>query len=113
MALMNNQKKTCYVGGLADEVDEAVIRAAFIPFGDISEVGQKLTFPVTDFYSNLISKKQQVNFLFNHFMSQVQMPMDYQTEKHRGFAFVTILNEQTYNNVTSSDHILDDSKLET
>ena len=38
MALMNNQKKTCYVGGLADEVDEAVIRAAFIAFGDISEV---------------------------------------------------------------------------
>lgn len=52
---MNNQKKTCYVGGLADEVDEQVIRAAFIAFGDISEV---------------------------------QMPMDYQTEKHRGFAFV-------------------------
>ena len=40
MALMNNQKKTCYVGGLADEVDESVIRAAFIPFGDISEVSQ-------------------------------------------------------------------------
>ena len=40
MALMNNQKKTCYVGGLADEVDESVIRAAFIPFGDISEVNQ-------------------------------------------------------------------------
>ena len=38
MALMNNQKKTCYVGGLADEVDEQVIRAAFIAFGDISEV---------------------------------------------------------------------------
>ena len=38
MALMNNQKKTCYVGGLADEVDESVIRAAFIAFGDISEV---------------------------------------------------------------------------
>ncbi len=36
-------------------MDEGVIRAAFIPFGDISEV---------------------------------QVPIDYQTEKHRGFAFV-------------------------
>ena len=36
-------------------MDEGVIRAAFIPFGDISEV---------------------------------QLPIDYQTEKHRGFAFV-------------------------
>lgn len=42
-------------GGLAEEVDEGVIRAAFIPFGEISEV---------------------------------QLPIDYQTEKHRGFAFV-------------------------
>lgn len=52
---MTTQKKTIYVGGLAEEVDEGVIRAAFIPFGDISEV---------------------------------QVPIDYQTEKHRGFAFV-------------------------
>ena len=36
-------------------MDEKVIRAAFIPFGDITEV---------------------------------QIPIDYQTEKHRGFAFV-------------------------
>ncbi len=42
-------------GGLAEEVDESVIRAAFVPFGDLTEV---------------------------------QMPLDYQTEKHRGFAFV-------------------------
>ena len=45
----------CWLGGLSEEVDEGVIRAAFIPFGDISEV---------------------------------QLPIDYQTEKHRGFAFV-------------------------
>ena len=49
MALMNNQKKTCYVGGLADEVDEAVIRAAFIPFGDISEVLDKIEFSFRGF----------------------------------------------------------------
>lgn len=40
---------------MADEVDEAVIRSAFIPFGDLTEV---------------------------------QIPLDYETEKHRGFAFV-------------------------
>ena len=36
-------------------MDEAVIRAAFVPFGDLTEV---------------------------------QIPLDYETEKHRGFAFV-------------------------
>lgn len=43
------------IGGLTEEVDEKVLRAAFIPFGEISEV---------------------------------QLPVDYQTEKHRGFAFI-------------------------
>ena len=44
-----------YVGGLAEEVDQKVLQAAFIPFGDIVEVN---------------------------------MPIDYETEKHRGFAFI-------------------------
>lgn len=55
MATTNSKKKTVYVGGLTEDVDEKVLRAAFIPFGDISEV---------------------------------QIPIDYQTEKHRGFAFI-------------------------
>ena len=52
---MNSGKKTVYVGGLADEVTEAVVRAAFIPFGELSDV---------------------------------QIPLDYESQKHRGFAFV-------------------------
>ena len=40
---------------MTEEVDEKVLRAAFIPFGEICEV---------------------------------QLPIDYQTEKHRGFAFI-------------------------
>ena len=48
-------KKVIYVGGLADEVDQKVLQAAFIPFGDVVEVN---------------------------------MPMDFETEKHRGFAFI-------------------------
>ena len=49
-------KSNCnFLGGLAEEVTEKVLRAAFIPFGDISEV---------------------------------QIPIDYSTEKHRGFAFI-------------------------
>merc|ERR1711963_911603 len=55
MATTNSKKKTVYAGGLAEEVNEKVLRAAFIPFGDISEV---------------------------------QIPQDYETEKHRGFAFI-------------------------
>lgn len=42
-------------GGLAEEVDEKVLHAAFIPFGEIVDV---------------------------------QIPLDYESEKHRGFAFI-------------------------
>lgn len=48
-------KRTVYVGGLADEVSEKLVNDAFIPFGDIVEI---------------------------------QMPVDYESQKHRGFAFV-------------------------
>ncbi|CDJ44666.1 peptidyl-prolyl cis-trans isomerase E, putative [Eimeria tenella] len=30
-------KRTLYIGGLAEEVDEQILRAAFLPFGDIRE----------------------------------------------------------------------------
>jgi len=48
-------KKLVYVGGLAEDVEEKTLQAAFIPFGDIVEVN---------------------------------IPLDYETEKHRGFAFI-------------------------
>ena len=48
-------KRVVYVGGLAEEVDEKVLQAAFIPFGDIVDIS---------------------------------IPLDYTTQKHRGFAFV-------------------------
>ncbi|CBZ53978.1 putative peptidyl-prolyl cis-trans isomerase E [Neospora caninum Liverpool] len=31
-------KRTLYVGGLAEEVEEEVLRAAFLPFGDIKQL---------------------------------------------------------------------------
>lgn len=52
---MSADKRTVYVGGLADEVTEKLLNDAFIPFGDISDI---------------------------------QMPVDYETQRHRGFAFV-------------------------
>ena len=52
---MSTNKKLLYVGGLAEEVDERTVRAAFIPFGDIVEVN---------------------------------MPIDFETQKHKGFCFV-------------------------
>ncbi|KAK7099691.1 peptidyl-prolyl cis-trans isomerase E-like [Littorina saxatilis] len=55
MATSSNNKRMVYVGGLAEEVDDKVLHAAFLPFGDIVDV---------------------------------QIPVDYETEKHRGFAFV-------------------------
>jgi len=50
-----SKKRTLYVGGLAEEVDEKVLHAAFIPFGDIIDI---------------------------------QIPLDYATQAHRGFAFI-------------------------
>lgn len=48
-------KRLLYVGGLAEEVDQKVVHAAFIPFGDLVDVN---------------------------------LPIDFATQKHRGFAFV-------------------------
>ncbi|CAH0388631.1 unnamed protein product [Bemisia tabaci] len=53
--MASSKKRTIYVGGLAEEVDEKVLSAAFIPFGDVVDI---------------------------------QLPLDYETEKHRGFAFI-------------------------
>lgn len=52
---MSNDKRTVYVGCLAEEVTERLLNDAFIPFGDIVDI---------------------------------QIPVDYETQKHRGFAFV-------------------------
>ncbi|XP_045506150.1 peptidyl-prolyl cis-trans isomerase [Colias croceus] len=61
MSSKPNSKRTIYVGGLAEEVDEKVLHAAFIPFGDLVDV---------------------------------QIPLDYETEKHRGFAFIEFENAE-------------------
>jgi len=52
---MSAIKKTLYVGGLADEVDDRILQEAFNPFGETNSI---------------------------------QMPLDYVTGKHRGFAFI-------------------------
>lgn len=52
---MSSEKRTLYVGGLAEEVTDKLLNDAFIPFGDIVEI---------------------------------QMPIDYESQKHRGFAFI-------------------------
>lgn len=49
------EKRTVYVGGLAEEVTDKLLNDAFIPFGDLVDI---------------------------------QMPTDYETQKHRGFAFI-------------------------
>lgn len=59
--MSSNNKRTIYVGGLAEEVDEKTLNAAFIPFGDVVDI---------------------------------QIPLDYETEKHRGFAFIEYENAE-------------------
>jgi peptidyl-prolyl isomerase E (cyclophilin E) len=72
---MTQNKKTLYIGGLADEVDEKTVEAAFIPFGDIIEV---------------------------------QMPIDYATGKHRGFAFVQF---ESVDDATSAIDNMNDAEI--
>jgi len=50
-----NDKRTLYVGGLEESVTEATLKAAFIPFGELTDVN---------------------------------LPMDASSGKHKGFAFV-------------------------
>lgn len=50
-----NDKRTLYVGGLEESVTEETVRAAFVPFGELTDVS---------------------------------LPMDAKTQKHKGFAFV-------------------------
>eukprot|EP00299_Pterocystis_sp_00344_P010772 c4904_g1_i1.p1 GENE.c4904_g1_i1~~c4904_g1_i1.p1 ORF type:complete len:131 (+),score=24.93 c4904_g1_i1:31-393(+) len=37
-----SDRRNLYVGGLADDVDEALVRAAFIPFGDLVSVNMPI-----------------------------------------------------------------------
>lgn len=53
--MTNQTKRTLYIGGLADEVDQRILHAMFIPFGDIVDI---------------------------------QIPMNFETQQHRGFGFV-------------------------
>ena len=63
-----------FTGGLAEEVDEKMLNAAFIPFGDILDIQIPLDYE-TGFFVQLIKDISQGN------LSSV-------SEKHRGFAFI-------------------------
>lgn len=76
MSSKPNSKRTIYVGGLAEEVDEKVLNAAFVPFGDLVDV---------------------------------QIPLDYETEKHRGFAFIEFENAEDA--AAAIDNMVCQSKL--
>ncbi|KAH3744370.1 peptidyl-prolyl cis-trans isomerase E [Pelomyxa schiedti] len=61
MSASDVHKRTLYVGGLDEHVNEAILHAAFLAFGDIVDV---------------------------------QIPIDLQNNKHRGFGFVTFELEE-------------------
>ena len=42
--MSGKNRKMLYVGGLAEEVNEATLRAAFLPFGDLTEVSLPLDY---------------------------------------------------------------------
>ena len=64
-------KKLLYVGGLAEEVDEKMLHAAFIPFGDI--IGN--------------ARCEYDSYCLTSIID-ITIPLDFETEAHRGFAFV-------------------------
>jgi len=72
---MSNDKRTVYVGGLADEVTERLLNNAFIPFGDIADI---------------------------------QMPADYESQRHRGFAFIEY--EQSEDAAAAIDNMVGEIK---
>jgi len=72
---MSNDKRTVYVGGLADEVTERLLNNAFIPFGDIADI---------------------------------QMPADYESQRHRGFAFIEY--EQSEDAAAAIDNMVGEFK---
>lgn len=44
MAIVQANKRVLYVGGLADEVNDKVLQAAFIPFGDVVDISIPLDY---------------------------------------------------------------------
>lgn len=68
-------------GGLAEEVDEKVLHAAFIPFGDITDIQIPLDYEtgkIRSFATLWASKYESVLMCLMFLFS----------EKHRGFAFI-------------------------
>lgn len=72
-------------GGLAEEVDEKVLHAAFIPFGDITDIQIPLDYE---------TGKMQCFCLVYNITCELSVKMDDNvssvmfSEKHRGFAFI-------------------------
>lgn len=78
-------------GGLAEEVDEKVLHAAFIPFGDITDIQIPLDYETGKiFYCDLFL----IAFLFPSYAQHqasahwFELVFALSTEKHRGFAFI-------------------------
>mmetsp|Transcript_21311 Transcript_21311/g.52621 ORF Transcript_21311/g.52621 Transcript_21311/m.52621 type:complete len:142 (-) Transcript_21311:434-859(-) len=71
---MANPKTTLYVGGLDESVTDAVMHAAFLPFGEIKDVN---------------------------------MPLEHESQKNRGFGFVTFVEKddaaEAMNNMHNSE----------
>lgn len=47
-------KRNVYVGGLEEQVNEEILHAAFVPFGDIVEVGAQTPVHAADSKSSIL-----------------------------------------------------------
>lgn len=71
-------------GGLAEEVDEKVLHAAFIPFGDLVDIQIPLDYETGETLSSV--SNPDVNCTVSVRYNNVSFAPF--SEKHRGFAFI-------------------------
>ena len=68
-----NEKRTLYVGGLDQAVDEKLLYSAFIPFGDLLQVQIPIEMSTRKLYNDLLSAvaKSLFNLIFSIFTYQI------------------------------------------
>ena len=84
----------CFVGGLAEEVDEKTLRAAFLPFGEVTDVQIPLDPESKSLHASLLSAHDWLSGSLTMYECRcdVFIPtlshLPPAAPKHRGFGFV-------------------------
>lgn len=107
-------------GGLAEEVDEKVLHAAFIPFGDITDIqipldyetGKIRSFSIT-FDVNCAVSMQHQTLRVRSILSYINVSCVLFSEKHRGFAFIEFELAEVCTRYNAEIHTIDINPIKT